>query len=75
MPRCCGRLGRIAATLVLLGCLAAPALAQDEEQPAEFPDVELKERTKPYVQWVLGTLFIAAVIGLAMKNPHRTHLD
>ena len=74
MPRCLDRMGRIASKFVLLACLAAPAFAQDE-QPTEFRDVDLKPRVKPYIQWVMGTLFIAAVVGLAMKNPHRTHLD
>lgn len=70
------RRGIRAATLFLsLLCFAAPAFAADDEEQKEFFDVPVKERGKPYIQWVVGVLFIAAGTVMAFKNPARSHLD
>lgn len=59
-----------------LALLAAPALAQDEK-PKTFqePGIVYKADTRPYIPWLLVALVIAAVLTVAFKNPHRTHLD
>lgn len=66
---------RIILVLTVLTCCAMPAIAADDEDPPPFCDVSLMEQSKPYVQWIVGVLFAAACIAMAMKNPARTHLD
>ncbi len=57
-------------------CLAVPALAQQSDD-ADKPwlDVPALEFHKPYIQWIVGTLFVAGCLLVAFKNPHRSHLD
>jgi hypothetical protein len=68
------RLG--AAALTALALFAAPALAQEkEEKPFEEPGIAFLPRSDPYIQWIAGTVIVAACLFVAFKNPHRTHLD
>lgn len=65
-------------TVVLAALLAvgvAPALAQSNKKEEPFSDVPVMTSQKPYIPWVVSVLFVAAILGIAMKNPHRTHLD
>ena len=56
--------------------LAAPVLAQDKKKEEMPPwDVQALERGYGWVPWVFAFLFAAAVVAIAFKNPHRTHLD
>lgn len=63
----------MAATLAL--AMAAPAMAQSDDEDKPFYDVNVKEHTKPYIQWTVAVLFMAGVLLIAVKNPHRSHLD
>lgn len=62
--------------LLSLALLTAPALAQ-EEKPKAFqePGIVYKADTRPYIPWLFAVLAIGAVLIVAFKNPHRTHLD
>ncbi len=56
----------------------APAVAQDDEKPRPFFEEGITPKTpyrKPYIEWLFGTLIIVAVLMVAAKNPHRSHLD
>lgn len=66
--------GRTILAFLALLCFALPAFAQDDEEKP-FYDVPMKQESKPYIQWVVGVLFIAACLGIAFKNPARSHLD
>jgi len=63
--------------LVVVSFTARPAPAQEgeEEKPFQEPGISYREVKKPYIQWLVGTFLILAVLGVAFKNPHRTHLD
>ncbi len=66
---------RIAAVWVLgLGLLAAPARAEDPK-PFQEPGIVYADPGGLYIQWLAGALFIAAVVLIAIKNPHRSHMD
>lgn len=68
------RLGVVVVTVLAL--LPMPARAQEkEEKPFEEPGITLMQRSDPYIQWIAGTVIIAACLFVAFKNPHRTHLD
>ncbi len=62
------------AAVVLIGLLAAPALAQEEDAKPWF-DVPSLEVQKPLWQWLCVALFVAACLAVALKNPRRSHLD
>jgi hypothetical protein len=63
-------LQRLAASVLL----AAPALAQDEEEkPWNY--VPVLDAEKQIFQWIAAVLFIVACVAIAFKNPHRSHLD
>lgn len=70
-----------AAVLVTLTLFAAPVRAQDDDdkKPARFqePGISYRQvdKAKPYIDWLAGVLIIAACLLIAVKNPHRTHLD
>ncbi len=59
---------------LVLALLAPPALAQDDDDKP-FYDVPAREAEKPWLQWLVGAGFILGCLGIAFKNPHRTHLD
>lgn len=66
----------IAAATVLLA--TAPASAQRRSDDAEkLPpyDVDGLEHRKQWVPWVAAFLLAGAVVAIAFKNPHRSHLD
>jgi hypothetical protein len=68
------RLGAVVITALAL--FATPALAQEkEEKPFEEPGIAFLPRSDPYIQWIAGTVIVAACLFVAFKNPHRTHLD
>jgi len=46
-----------------------------DDNPQPPYDVPALERKKIIVPWVFAFLFAAATIAVAMKNPHRSHLD
>jgi hypothetical protein len=72
-------LRRLAAGLLTLILLVAPARAQsnDDEDTGPFqePGIVYREDTRPYIPWLAASLLIAAVLLIAFKNPHRSHLD
>jgi len=53
---------------------AAKAQSQDEAEGPWY-DVPALPPEKPWLQWVVGTVFGLACLAMALKNPHRTHLD
>lgn len=60
--------------------LVATGHAQDEEVikpdgPWREPGITYMEYSKPWVAWTLGVAFLLAGLVLAIKNPHRSHLD
>lgn len=65
---------RAAVGLILLVGSAAPVLAQEAKEE-RYLDVPHAEFGTPWLQWVVGSLFIILVVGIAFKNPHRSHLD
>ena len=64
----------VAVTLMLV-ILAVPALAQPAEDSGPWYDVPVLEPSKPWLQWIFAGVFAALCLALALKNPHRTHLD
>lgn len=55
---------------------AAPTLAQEKKEDLPPWDVQSLERGGyDWIPWVFAFLFAAAVVAIAFKNPHRTHLD
>ena len=68
----------LTSVLVLLIAIAgAPGAAAQDQDKAEGPwyDVPALPPQKPWLQWVVGTVFGLACLAVALKNPHRTHLD
>jgi hypothetical protein len=65
------------ATFLIVFILAAPALAQDDDEKKPFrePGIRYLEHRKPYVEWLAGSVIIIACLLIAFKNPHRSHLD
>ena len=64
------------ALALLLLLLAPPASAQgSDKDEGPWYDVPALPHKKPWLQWVVGTVFAAACLGIAFKNPHRSHLD
>ena len=62
--------------VLLLGVSAAPVRAQDEEdKPLRETGIHYLDNSKPYVEWLAGTLIIVVCLLVMFKNPHRTHLD
>lgn len=59
----------------VLFCVAAPAFAAEEDADAPFYDVTMLELGKPWIQWLFGAAFVVLCLGIAFKNPHRSHLD
>lgn len=68
-------LGRAVCVATSLMLCASPAFAQEEEEKQPPFDVTGLKHERQWVPWVAAFLFAAAVIGIAFKNPHRTHLD
>ena len=64
---------RAFAVLLVLTLSAAPARAQDKEEP--FFDVNIKKHVKPYVPWIIAVGFMVGCLLIGFKNPHRSHLD
>ncbi|MDX2200977.1 MAG: hypothetical protein SF069_18635 [Phycisphaerae bacterium] len=61
---------------LIAGLFSSAALAQQEEEALPpFYDVAAVEDTKPWFQWIAGALIIATCFAVAIKDPHRTHLD
>ena len=60
--------------LVSAWVLVAPAWAV-EDIPFQEPGINYAEAGGLYIQWLAGVLFIAAVVLIAIKNPHRSHMD
>ncbi len=74
--RICPRWMRsLAAVVLALGMWAAPAAAQDKPKKFQEPGIVYAERSAQYIQWIAGALIVAAVMVVAIKNPHRSHLD
>lgn len=71
-------LGRLTAFLPVVGVLlwtAAPALAADEKEKPFYQGVQALEPGYNWIAWLVAFAFILATVGVAFKNPHRTHLD
>ena len=64
----------LAAGFLLLIC-AVPALAQSTSSDEKWIDVTHLPWNKPWLQWLLATLFAVMCLLVAFKNPHRSHLD
>ncbi len=62
-------------TFALLVACVEPALAQEDLGPYYGKGIQTVQESKPWLQWLVGTLLIAACVLAAIKNPHRTHLD
>lgn len=70
------RMSRWGAAILISFAAATPALAQKKgEDPLPPYDVSPLERSGAWVPWVFAFIFAAGAIGLAFKNPHRSHLD
>lgn len=54
--------------------LSVPALAQEEKLPP-FYDVPSLPDSKPWLQWTIGIILILLCLMIAIRNPHRSHLD
>lgn len=67
------RLGLVLA--VVLVQFAPATLAADDDKDKPWLDVPALEWKKPVFQWLFGSGFVALCLGIAFKNPHRTHLD
>ncbi len=66
----------LSGAIVLLGLCAAPAAAQQKsDKPFTEPGLVFADSTMGYVQWLAGVLLVAAVTVVAIKNPHRSHMD
>ena len=66
---------RLGLTLaVVLAQFALPARADDEDK-TPWQDVPALEWQKPWRQWLFGAGFVMICVGIAFKNPHRSHLD
>jgi len=61
--------------LLLVGPLASPALAADDDAEGPWLDVPNLPWQTAWVQWLVGAAFAGACIAVAFKNPHRSHLD
>ncbi len=63
--------------VVMLGLCAAPAAAQQkkDDKPFQEPGLVFADSTMGYIQWLAGVLLVVAVTVVAIKNPHRSHLD
>jgi hypothetical protein len=64
------RLGLLA--VLLLGMLANPALAREEEERLPPYDVNGMAHGKMWVPWVFAFLFSGGCMAIAFKNPHRS---
>ena len=62
---------------LLIGLVAPTVRAADAppDKPFEEPGITYMQRSDAYIQWIAGSLFIAACLLIAFKNPHRSHLD
>lgn len=65
-------ISRAAVGIVTAALCAVPAVAADAVTDV---DTVPKNKKMPWINWGLGVLFIAGCVGLAVKNPHRSHLD
>lgn len=65
--------------LALLFCVAPVPAQQNEEDegPYRQPGLEYRDEStsKVYLDWGLGAVIIVAMLLIAAKNPHRSHLD
>lgn len=66
---------RLAVALLVAGFSCAPALAKKEVEQLPPYDVQAMQHQSVWIQWVFAFLFVAGVTAIAIKNPHRTHLD
>lgn len=73
---------RAALVLVLTLAVVVPSVrADDDDGDKRFyePEISYKfasdYKTKPYIDGALGFLIIVACVLVAVKNPHRSHLD
>ncbi len=73
------RFRRLAALALTACLLVVPTVrAQDEseeEKPFQEPGITYRQAQKPYIEWVAGLLIVVACGLIAVKNPHRSHLD
>lgn len=70
------KLAGLGLVLFLALALTGPsARGQDDDQPFEEPGIDYREHSAPYIQWLVGSLLVAACLFVAFKNPHRSHLD
>ena len=67
------RFGLLAAFVLLV--LVEPSFAQDDEDKQRWYDVPVLPQKKVWVPWLMAFLFALGCVGLAFKNPHRSHLD
>lgn len=65
------------AVLMTLAMLVSPAIADDdtENQPFHEPGIMYRDHSKPYIPILFACLIAGAVLLVAFKNPHRSHLD
>lgn len=77
MSRRRSKLARWASAAVVgFSFLAPPAVAQESKTDPQPPfDVSGLPRKKQIVPWIFAFLFVALCLLVALKNPHRSHLD
>lgn len=64
------------AGVVGLSLLSPPAHAQESKSDPQPPfDVNGLPRKKQILPWIFAFLFASLCLLVALKNPHRSHLD
>ena len=65
----------IAIALVGLTLVATASAQNNPDEDTPFYDVPVIPARSPWPQWLIGAGFVGGCVVIALKNPHRTHLD
>jgi hypothetical protein len=63
------------ATFVMLASVPGAFAQSSDVDDTPFYDVPALDDTRPWLQWLVGLVLVALCVGVALRNPHRTHLD
>jgi hypothetical protein len=66
---------RLGLVLFLLLPVSLANAADEEKDEGPWYDVPALPHRTNWVPWVIASAFIVSCVGVAMKNPHRSHLD
>ncbi|NLG41813.1 MAG: hypothetical protein GX547_01080 [Phycisphaerae bacterium] len=66
---------RLGLLLILSLPVGIANAADDDDDRAPWYDVPAIPHRTNWVPWVVASAFIVGCVGVAMKNPHRSHLD